>query len=150
MTRDDEYNVQQDNPVLVSMIRQLYLQENHRHFKKNNPLAHPNFIELHQSTPMIAQTIASYVDMKKDGYFIQSLTDQSGVFQTAPWLAQNLNWGGLIIEPEARKYFSLCKENAMRPKIQIIQACVSTNTHPKEVKIILIKRLIYLILSSII
>lgn len=135
MSHDDEFHdVQQDDPTLVSFIREYRLKMLPINYLKNQPFDHPNYIERLESVPSLAKTLASYVDMKKNGVFVQSLTGQSGALLTAPWLAEHLNWSGLIVEPEPRKYFSLCKENAMRPKVQIIEACLSTNNHPKEVQ----------------
>lgn len=127
------HDVAQDDPLLVSFIREYHLKNLPTNFLKNRQLPHSNYIERLESVPSMAKTLASYVDMKKNGIFVQSLTGQSGALLTAPWLAENLNWGGLIIEPEPRKYFSLSKENAMRPKVRLIEACLSPNNHPKEV-----------------
>lgn len=135
MSRDDEmHDVEQDDPLLVSFIREYHLKLLPSNFLKSNQAFHSNYIERLESVPNMAKTLASYVDMKKNGIFVQSLTGQSGVLLTAPWLAENLNWGGLIIEPEPRKYFSLGRENAMRPKVRLIEACLSPNNHPKEVR----------------
>lgn len=134
MSRDDEmHDVEQDDPELVSFIREYHLNGLPPNFLKSHQTLHSNYIERLESVPSMAKTLASFVDMKKNGIFVQSLTGQSGALLTAPWLAENLNWGGLIIEPEPRKYFSLGKENAMRPKVRLIEACLSPNIHPKEV-----------------
>lgn len=134
MTRDDEmHDVEQDDPLLVSFIREYHLKGLPSNFLKNRQISHSNYIERVESVPSMAKTLASYVNMKKNGIFVQSLTGQSGALLTAPWLAENLNWGGLIIEPEPNKFFSLSKENAMRPKVRLIEACLSPNNHPKEV-----------------
>lgn len=134
MSRDDElHDVEQDDPALVSFIREYHLKTLPPNYLKNRQNAHSNYIERLDSVPSMAKTLASYVDMKKNGIFVQSLTGQSGALLTAPWLAENLNWGGLIIEPEPTKYFSLGKENANRPKVRVLEACLSPNNHPKEV-----------------
>lgn len=128
MTRDEELNIQRDNPELVAYIRWQLSQ------RKTAPLPVPSYSKRNGLVPELAMEIARHVEMKDDGYFVQSLTNFNGEFLTGPWLAQHLNWGGLIIEPDARKYFSLCKETLMQPKVQVIQACISPNNHPREVK----------------
>lgn len=134
MSRDDEMrDVEQDDPKLVSFIRQYHLKDLPPNFLKSRQDPHSSYIERLESVPNMAKTLANYVRMKKNGVFLQSLTGESGALLTGPWLAENLNWGGLIVEPEPRKYFSLSKESAMRPKVRIIEACLSPNNHPKEV-----------------
>lgn len=136
MSKDDEmHDVEQDDPLLVSFIREYHFKMLPSSFLKNPQISHSNYIERLDSVPSMAKTLASFVDMKKNGIFVQSLTGQSGALLTGPWLAEHLNWGGLIIEPEPRKYFSLGKENAMRPKVRLIEACLSPNIHPKEVRL---------------
>lgn len=127
MTRDEELNISRDNPQLVAYIRWQLSQ------RKTAPLPVPSYSKRNGLVPVVAMEIARLVDMKNDGYFVQSMTNYNGEFLTGPWLAEHLNWGGLIIEPDARKYFSLCKETLMQPKVQVIQACVSPNNHPREV-----------------
>lgn len=132
MTRDEELNIQRDNPELVAYIRWQLSQ------RKTAPLPVPSYSKRNGLVPELAMEIAKHVDMKDNGYFVQSLTNYNGEFLTGPWLAEHLNWGGLIVEPDARKYFSLCKETLMQPKVQVIQACVSPNNHPREVSSITI------------
>lgn len=127
MTRDEELNIQRDNPELIAFIRWQLAQH------KNVPLPLPSYSERDALVPELATEIAKQVGNKRDGFFVQSLVHHSGAFLTGPWLATNLSWGGLIVEPDARKYFSLCKEILMQPKVQAIQACISSNNHPKEV-----------------
>ncbi|XP_055304700.1 protein Star [Sitodiplosis mosellana] len=127
MTRDEELNIQRDNPELVAYIRWQLSQ------RKTAPLPVPSYSKRNGLVPELAMEIAKHVDMKDNGYFVQSLTNYNGEFLTGPWLAEHLNWGGLIVEPDARKYFSLCKETLMQPKVQVIQACVSPNNHPREI-----------------
>jgi len=127
MTRDEELNIQKDNPELIAFIRWQLAQH------KTVPLPLPSYSERHGMVPDLASEISRTLGNIEDGYFVQSLIHHSGQFITGPWLAENLNWGGLIVEPDAKKYFSLCKETLMQPKVQVIQACVSPNNHPKEI-----------------
>lgn len=131
MTRDEELNISRDNPELVAYIRWQLSQ------RKIAPMPVPNYNENNKRNdlvPKLASAIAEIAaNVNGDGYFVQSMTNYNGEFLTGPWLAEHLNWGGLIVEPDARKYFSLCKETLMQPNVQVIQACVSPNNHPREV-----------------
>lgn len=130
MTRDEELNIQNDDPELIAFIR---WQLSKRKIVPMEPL--PSYSERHGIVPNLATEIAKFVNTKKSGFFVQSLTHQNGAYLTAPWLSENLDWTGLIVEPDARKYFSLCKETLMQPKVQVFQACISPKNHPKEVKL---------------
>ncbi|XP_075153521.1 EGF receptor activation regulator Star [Haematobia irritans] len=90
--------------------------------------AHPN-----ELTPKMAYYVANQLQGKTNGAVIQSLTGSLGQFMTAPWLSETLNWGGIIVEPEPRRFFTLCKQNGLRPRMELVQACVSPKSYPKEV-----------------
>lgn len=129
MTRDEELNgIEQDDSDLVKFIRWKMSQEH-----KNVPMPLPSYNERSGLVPDLATEIFKLANVKEGGIFVESLTYHNGPFLTAPWLAENFGWNGLIVEPEARKYFSLCKETLMQPKVDVIQACVSSKNHPKEV-----------------
>lgn len=127
MTRDEELNIQRDNPELIEFIRWQLAQH------ANVPLPIPSYSERHGLVPDLGKEIAKQVGNKENGFFVQSLIHHSGAFLTGPWLAENYDWGGLIVEPDIRKYYSLSKETMLKPKVQTIQACISPNNHPKEV-----------------
>lgn len=132
MTRDEELNISRDNPELVAYIRWQLSQ------RKNARIPEPSATEINKRNDLVeklATEIAESANVISDGYFVQSMTNYNGEFMTGPWMAEHLNWGGLIVEPDARKYFSLCKETVMQPKVQVIQACVSPNNHPREVNL---------------
>lgn len=90
--------------------------------------AHPN-----ELTPKMAYYVSNLLQGKTNGAVIQSLTGSLGHLMTAPWLSETLNWAGIIVEPEPRRYFTLRKQNALRPRMQVVHACVSPNPYPKEV-----------------
>lgn len=139
MSKDyDLLGVKQDDPSLITFIREIHMKKNGRlEFPKNDMSAteHLNFTERHELAPEMARIMADLVGMKSKGLFFQSMLGASGSLLTAPWLAETLNWGGVIIESEPRKYFSLRRENLLRPSVQIIHACVSPADYPKEVNI---------------
>lgn len=139
MSKDyDLFGVKQDDPSLITFIREIHMKKNpaSSFMKSDMPaIEHLNFTERHELAPEMARIMADLVGMKSKGLFFQSMLGASGSLLTAPWLAETLNWGGVIIESEPRKYFSLRKENVLRPNVQIIHACVSPVDYPKEVNI---------------
>lgn len=137
------YGIQQDDPNLINFVREIHLKKHPRmNFMKNNPMfAFAFAIERHEMVPNIADSIINLLDSRQNGVFFQSLTADSSSLLTAPYLAEHFGWGGFIVEPESTRYFSLCKENSQHSKVQVIQACLSTNDYPKEVNILLIIQL---------
>lgn len=137
MSKDyDLLGVQQDDPTLIKFIREIHMKKYPMAYMKNGMPAseHLNFTERHELAPEMARIIAQLVGTKTNGLFFQSMIGASGSLLTAPWLAETLNWGGVIVESEPRKYFALRKENVQRNNVQIIHACLSQTGYPKEVK----------------
>lgn len=136
MSRDyDLMGVPQDNPALVKYVRDIHMKKYPMTFMRNAnaPVEHLNFTNRHELTPEMAHLVSDLLGKKRFGTFFQSLTGISESMMTAPWLAETMNWGGYLVEPDPRKYFSLRKQNAFRPNVQVIHACLSPNTYPKEV-----------------
>lgn len=138
MSRDyDLMGVPQDNPALVKYVRDIHMKKYPMTFMRNAnaPVEHLNFTNRHELTPEMAHFVSDLLGKKRFGTFFQSLTGISESMMTAPWLAETMNWGGYLVEPDPRKYFSLRKQNAFRPNVQVIHACLSPNTYPKEVSL---------------
>ena len=134
MSRDyDMYGVKQDDPTLITFIREIQFKKYPMPFMKNAPVEHLNFSERHDLTTRMSEIIGNLTYRKENGVFVQSMQLTSGLLSPAPWLSETLHWGGLIIEPEPRKYFGLRKANVHRSNVQIVHACVSPNGYPKEV-----------------
>lgn len=93
-----------------------------------------------EMTSKMAYYVASLLKEKTNGAVIQSITGSLGQLLVAPWLTETLNWAGLVIEPEPRRYFTLRKQNALLPRLQVVHACVSPNPYPKEVSIDIINK----------
>lgn len=87
-------------------------------------------------TAEMANYVSDLVGGKENGAFIQSLPGAMGHLMTSPWLAATLNWVGLVVEPEPRRFFTLRKQNAQRPGLQVVHACISPNPYPKEVRVL--------------
>ncbi|XP_034670208.1 protein Star [Drosophila subobscura] len=155
MSRDYELNgVAQDDPKLIAFLR---------HFEMGKYMGKPSvksaaaasqsnagvptaataggasLSSFGNSSGSTADQLAHYVaDLlggKMDGAVIQSLSGPLAHLITAPWLSEHLNWMGVLVEPEPRWYFTLRKQNAQRARMQVVQACVSPNTYPKEITI---------------
>lgn len=137
MSRDYElHGVRQDDPTLITVIREFHLKPLPSNFMKNGVLDASNLVERHDLVPELASTIANLIGKsapKRNGVFVQSLTSSSGSMLTASYLAEEFGWTGLIVEPDPKRYFGFRKENARRPLVQVVQACLSTNGAPKEV-----------------
>lgn len=138
MSRDyDLYGVSQDDPTLLTFIREIHLKKYPMPFMKNEPVEPTNFAERHDLAPEMANIVAGLLDTKHNGVFVQSLPASSAAMSMAPWLTQTLDWGGIIVEPEPSNYFELRKQNARRPSVQIVHACLSPSGYPKEVRMLI-------------
>lgn len=164
MSRDYEFfGVAQDDPTLIAFLREIHMRKYPMHFLKNAPIddataspavvaaagaasltataggaatTHFNFSNHYEGlSAEMAHYVADLVGGKDNGAFIQSLPGAMGHLMTAPWLAATLNWAGLVVEPEPRRFFTLRKQNAQRPGLQVVHACISPNPYPKEVTI---------------
>lgn len=159
MSRDYELNgVAQDDPALIAFLRQIHMG---KYLGKASPKvaaaaastvgggAPPNAPRLATAgstfgtsgnssgsgADQLAHYVADLVGGKMNGAVIQSLSGPLAHLITAPWLSEQLNWMGVLVEPEPRWYFTLRKQNAQRARMQVVHACVSPNTYPKEITI---------------
>lgn len=155
MSRDYELNsVSQDDPALIAFLRQI-------HMRKYMSMAKSAAVSSSGKAPaasaavppagtgnsssnggggggnsvsdQLAHYVSDLVGGKLNGAVIQSLSGPLAHLITAPWLSEQLNWMGVLVEPEPRWYFALLKQNAQRQRMQVVHACVSPNTYPKEV-----------------
>ncbi|KAH8281498.1 hypothetical protein KR054_000885 [Drosophila jambulina] len=148
MSRDYElYGVAQDDPRLIEFLRQIHMG---KYLGKASPkvaaaaVAPPltNTIKATagnnssgSGADQLAHYVADLVGGKMNGAVIQSLSGPLAHLITAPWLSEHLDWMGVLVEPEPRWYFTLRKQNAQRARMQVVHACVSPNTYPKEITI---------------
>ncbi|XP_016997756.2 protein Star [Drosophila takahashii] len=152
MSRDYELNgVAQDDPALIAFLRQIHMG---KYLGKASPKVasvgpppnSPRLAATAGSTfgnsnssgsgaDQLAHYVADLVGGKMNGAVIQSLSGPLAHLITAPWLSEQLNWMGVLVEPEPRWYFTLRKQNAQRARMQVVHACVSPNTYPKEITI---------------
>ncbi|KAH8339444.1 hypothetical protein KR074_011084 [Drosophila pseudoananassae] len=157
MSRDYELNgVAQDDPALIAFLREIHMG---KYLGKASPKVVTASAAGGGSSPggspprpaaisplsssnssgsgadQLAHLVADLVGGKMNGAVIQSLSGPLAHLITAPWLSEQLNWMGVLVEPEPRWYFTLRKQNAQRTKMQVVHACVSPNTYPKEITI---------------
>lgn len=135
MSRDYElYGVRQDEPTLLTYIREIHLKKYPLPFMKDAPVQHSNFSSRSEAAAVsMGHLLASLVGNKRDGVFVQSLPAGAAPMATAPWLSETLGWGGMIVEPDVRLYFGLRQQNAHRDNVQVVHSCLSQNGFPKEV-----------------
>ncbi|EDV99129.1 protein Star [Drosophila grimshawi] len=158
MSRDYELNsVAQDDPALIAFLRQIHMRK-YMYMAKSAtvssssgkspaasaavpPAGTGNISSSSSSssgnsiTDQLAHYVSDLVGGKLNGAVIQSLSGPLAHLITAPWLSEQLDWMGVLIEPEPRWYFALRKQNAQRPRMQVVHACVSPNPFPKEITI---------------
>lgn len=138
MTRDyDLQGISQDNPVLVSYLREV-------HLKKyiDAPLFNPDSMAASEPTTAALNKLPAQMGefvardllgAKRNGVFIQSFIGNSDSFMMAPYLMEQWNWSGLIVEPDPKKYFTYGKDYGQRPNVNVMHACFSPTGYPKEV-----------------
>lgn len=74
----------------------------------------------------IHRIIHNATGFKQNGTFIQSLIRTTD-YKVSPssFLTDNFHWSGVILEPDIQKFDTLQEENAFRPNVQIVDACVA-------------------------
>lgn len=164
MSRDYELsNVAQDDPALIAFLRQIHMRKYPIYMGKsaasssssssssvvggfgkgaassagtgNSNSSSSSGSSGSSMADQLAHYVSDLVGGKLNGAVIQSLSGPLAHLITAPWLSEQLNWLGVLVEPEPRWYFALRKQNAQRQGIQVVHACVSPNPYPKEVSL---------------
>nr|ADJ97385.1 star [Tribolium castaneum] len=125
MSQDYELlSVSQDNPQLITYIREVHMQ----------PAIEPHHKPLEsQATgpPEDTAYVLKLLNNKRDGVFVESGAYSDGKTSKTEWLEKKLGWRGLLIQSDTRHYFSLRRHNRVRS--QAIHACLSSMPYPKEV-----------------
>lgn len=164
MSRDYELsNVAQDDPALIAFLRQIHMRKYPIYMGKsatsssssssssvvggfskgaasgagtgNSSSSSGSSGSGSSMADQLAHYVSDLVGGKLNGAVIQSLSGPLAHLITAPWLSEQLNWLGVLVEPEPRWYFALRKQNAQRQRMQVVHACVSPNPYPKEVSL---------------
>lgn len=124
MSQDYDFlGVEQDNPQFINFIRTIHLRDAvDRHAK---PL---EFGDSHP-TPQI-QYILKLLSNKRNGIFIESGAYSHPTSDTE-YLEKQLNWRGLLIQPDIRHYFTARRHN--RTHSRAVHGCLSPAPYLREV-----------------
>ncbi|XP_068897119.1 protein Star isoform X2 [Tenebrio molitor] len=125
MSQDYELlSVSQDNPQLITYIREVHLRPAiEPHHKPLESLA--------DGPPEDTAYVIKLLNNKRDGTFVESGAYSDGKTSKTEWLEKKLRWRGLLIQSDTRHYFSLRRHNRVRS--QAVHACLSSMPYPKEV-----------------
>lgn len=122
MTDLDFRNVAQDNPQFITYIRAVHL-----HLPSSSP-GMRNFVV---DPPPQTKLVAKLLQFKKDGVFVEAGAYRHNRSSDTEWLERELNWHGLLIQPDPKDYLILRSYN--RIGAHCIHACLSPTPYPKEV-----------------
>lgn len=138
MSRDyDLQGISQDNPVLVTYLREVHLRK-----YAQEPLFNEVVVEESAShspsnkfNAEMAELVATELLQRKvGGTFIQSsIGAGSDSLMIAPHLIERYQWRGLIVEPDPKKFFGYGKQYGRNRDVYVIHACFSPTGFPKEV-----------------
>lgn len=127
-------NTPQDNRELVWFVREVLMKKYPMPNLQRLPMDQFNYNSSSDDAPKMAKFIGKDLfRSKKSGFYFSSLTGSNAPMMPAPWLTESLGWGGCIVEPDPRKYFSYRKLYAQRDATKIVHASLSPQKYPKEV-----------------
>ena len=137
MTSCLEGPLKPNDPELIRYIKKNYLQPPS---SKPYQLINSNFyLNAMKSSSMgqINDILESLFRGTKNGFFVEAGALDGQFLSTTLQLEQQLNWTGLLIEPDPDSYKDLVSRNR---KAWISNACLSTDPYPKQIVLELIKR----------
>ncbi|XP_044754470.1 protein Star [Coccinella septempunctata] len=120
----DFLSVTQDNPQLVTYIKEVFL----------GPAVEPHHKPLEYLAEEPSEEIVFVLKLlnnKVNGYFVEAGAYNDGKTSKTEWLEKKLLWKGLLIQPDPRHFFNLRRHNRLRS--QAAHACLSPMPYPKEV-----------------
>lgn len=127
-------NTPQDNKELIWYVREVLMKKYPMPNLQRLPMDQFNYNSSSEASATMSKFIGKDLfGSKKSGFYFQSLTGSNAPMMPAPWLTESLGWGGCIVEPDPRKYFSYRKLYAKRDATKIIHASLSPQKYPKEV-----------------
>ncbi|KDR16633.1 protein Star-like [Zootermopsis nevadensis] len=122
MTDLDFRNVAQDNPQFITYIRAVHLHLPSSSLGMRNLVVDP---------PPQTEFVARLLQFKKGGIFVEAGAYRHNRSSDTEWLERELNWHGLLIQPNPKDYLILRAQNRLRA--HCIHACLSPTPYPKEV-----------------
>lgn len=120
----DFLSVSQDNPQLVTYIKEVFL----------GPAIEPHHKPIEYNAEEPSEEISFVLKLlnnKVNGFFVEAGAYNDGKTSKTEWLEKRLLWKGLLIQPDPRHFFSLRRHNRLRS--QAAHACLSPMPYPKEV-----------------
>lgn len=127
-------NTPQDNKELIWFVREVLMKKYPMPNLQKLPMDQFNYNSSTDDSATMSKFIGKKLfGLKKSGFYFQSLTGSNAPMMPAPWLTESLGWGGCIVEPDPRKYFSYRKLYAKRDNTKIVHASLSPQKYPKEV-----------------
>lgn len=119
----DFHNVAQEDPQLVSYIREKHLR----------PPPSPQPFTAGQTTykAVPVPEIAQLFKWKKGGVFIEGGAYRHNGTSETEWLEKSLDWRGLLIQPDPQDFNILLSRN--RTKSHAANVCLSPTPNPKQV-----------------
>ncbi|GFG34479.1 hypothetical protein Cfor_06425 [Coptotermes formosanus] len=122
MTDLDFRNVAQDDPQFITYIRAVHL---------HLPSSAPGMRNSVAEPPPQTKLVAKLLQFKKGGIFVEAGAYRHNRSSDTEWLESELNWHGLLIQPDPKDYLILRSYN--RIGAHCIHACLSPTPYPKEV-----------------
>lgn len=122
----NEHKLQQDHPCLLDIIRRQYL-------NKPSPADVPLYLDYPNIKDQSAGQVTAVLRLLRNltkGFFIESGAADGESFSNSLFLERDMNWTGLLIEPEPKSYGDLAKRNR---KSWTLQNCLSLEKYPTEV-----------------
>ncbi|CAG9864538.1 unnamed protein product [Phyllotreta striolata] len=129
MSQDyDLLGVSQDDPQLVTYIREVHLSSAYEpnHKPKQEPRKEDE--EMSEDTAFVVRLLD-----KKNGFFVEAGAYDDGRTSKTAYLERRLRWRGLLVQPDPRRYFALKKQ--ARRLSKAVHACLSPSPYPKEVSV---------------
>lgn len=95
-------------------------------YRKGYPLYSITLENPDENYDFVHKIIHNITGFKENGTFIQSLIRATD-YKVSPsgFLTDNFHWKGIILEPDIPTLDRLQDENAFRPSVQIIDACIA-------------------------
>ncbi|XP_046653134.1 protein Star-like [Daphnia pulicaria] len=120
------HKLQQDHPCLLDIIRR-------QHLNKPSPSDVPLFLDYPNVKDPSAGQVTAVLRLLRNltnGFFIESGAADGESFSNTLFLEREMNWTGLLVEPEPKSFQNLVKRNR---KSWTLQNCLSLEKYPTEV-----------------
>ena len=122
--------LQSNDPLLVNYLKSYYLEPpTDKPYNLIKTSKYHKEMEVY-TLAQVRSTIKTLYGNQKHGFFIEAGALDGQFFSSTLWLEQNLQWNGLLIEPDPDNFNDLVKKNR---KAWISHSCISTEIYPKQI-----------------